>query len=189
MPDRGRGVRPRAPQCHREIVVIGTVQVAHLIAVHRRGGVEIVHHEIERAVVIEIDVGRAVRESRGVESPGGGQVGEREIPVVVKRVIRPWHVRHLRNESSDRRLNAGWDRVERRDVVEIVRPAVDAGGDEQVLAPIVVEVGKERRPAPVGRGDAGEQPDLAEAELAANDAAVQLQRVARVLVVVARREL
>src|SRR3989442_7759021 len=53
-----------AAQRNREIVMTGTVQVAHPIAVDRGGRVEIVHHQIERAVVVEIHVSGAVRESR-----------------------------------------------------------------------------------------------------------------------------
>src|SRR6185437_16833493 len=49
-------VRPRASEGYGEVVVTGAVQLAHAIAVHGGGCVEIVHHEIERAVVIEIDV-------------------------------------------------------------------------------------------------------------------------------------
>src|SRR5439155_27186050 len=67
------------------------------------------------------------------------------------------------------------------DVNEIVGPAVDAVGDEQVLDAVVVEIGKQRRPAAVGRGHTGEVADLAEFPTAA----VQLQRVAGVLRMIA----
>src|SRR6266487_5044805 len=93
------GIGAGAAQAHREKVVTGAVQVTGAIAIHRRRRVEIVHYQVERAVVIEIDVGGAIGESRGVESPGGGQVGEGQVAVVVERVIRLRHVRHLRNES------------------------------------------------------------------------------------------
>ena len=49
------------------------------------------------------------------------------------------------------------------DVVQVVGPAIDAVGDEEVLVAIVVQVGEQRRPAPVGRVHAGQVPDLAEA--------------------------
>ena len=66
------------------------------------------------------------------------------------------------------------------DVVHVVRATVDAVGDEQVLAPIVVEIGEEGRPAPVRRLDTRQHANLAEAPLAA----IELEVVARELRVV-----
>ena len=182
-----RRIGARAAQRHREIVMTGTVQVAHPIAVDRSGRVEIVHHQIERAVVVEIHVRGAVRESRSAESPGGGQVGERQIAVVMERVIRLRNVRHLRNESRDRRLDAGVYRVQRRDVVEIVRPPVDACRDEQVFLAVVVEIREQRRPAPVRRRDPREEADVTEPESPVQHPAIQLEGVARILIVITRR--
>ena len=68
------------------------------------------------------------------------------------------------------------------DVVEVVGPAINAVRDEQVFVAVVVQVGEQRRPAPIGRGDAGQVSDLAEAA----PAAIELQGVASVLGMVAR---
>ncbi len=66
-----------------------------------------------------------------------------------------------------RRLNTAVGYV--ADVVQVVRPSVDAVRDEQVLVAVVVQVGEERSPAPVGRVHAGQIADLAEPALAAID--------------------
>src|SRR5204862_1745305 len=66
-------------------------------------------------------------------------------------------------------------------VVEIVRPAINAIGDEDIRKSVVVEIGAQRGPAPVGRGDTSQHADLAESPLAP----VQLQRVAGKLGLVA----
>src|SRR5256886_14409301 len=73
----------------------------------------------------------------------------------------------------------------RREVVQVVGPAIDAVGDEEVLVAVVVQVREQGRPAPIGRVHARQIADLAEAHSAAHDAAVELQRVAGVLRVVA----
>src|SRR2546430_4356697 len=50
--------------------------------------VDPVHHEIERAAVIQVNVDRSVRESRRGQSPRIGNVGERQIAGIPKNVVR-----------------------------------------------------------------------------------------------------
>ena len=51
-------------------------------------------------------------------------------------------------------------------VIEIVDRLRIAVADEDVLVAIVVEVGEQRAPAPIGVRDAGEAADLAEDDIA-----------------------
>ena len=176
-------------QRHRDIVVGRGVELPHAVAVDRRRRVEVVDDEIECAVIVEVHVRRAVRETGGADPPGSSHIDERQIAVVAKQVVGVRDMRHFRDQAGSGRLCASRDAVQRRDVVEVVRAVIDARRDEQVLEAVIVEIGEQRRPTPVGGRDSGEQPDVAEAELAFRNATIQLQRVARVLVVIASLEL
>jgi len=60
---------------------------ARVVAIDERLVVHVVHHEIGRAVAVQVAVRRAVRETRPIDSPGRAHVGERQIPVVAEGVI------------------------------------------------------------------------------------------------------
>src|SRR3989441_11823902 len=103
----------------------------------------------------QVHVGRAGRETRLSEPPRAGHVREGQVAVVAIRVVGNRDVWHLPDERSyqparplpQRRLDDGVGNV--RQVIQVVRPVIDAGGDEQVLVAVVVEVGDGR--AEIGR--------------------------------------
>src|SRR5438132_12027213 len=71
----------------------------------------------------------------------------------------------------------------RRLVIEIIGRFGIAVGDEDVLVPIVVDVGKQGTPAPVGVRDARQAGDFTEDDIPVlGDAVAQLQRVDVVIV-------
>src|SRR5213075_1701388 len=89
------------------------VQIAYAIAIDRGRRVQVVDHEIERAVIVEIHVGRAVREPVGRETPGPGDVVEPEIAGVAEQIVGARTVRHPRNETRRWWLDAGRNAVQR----------------------------------------------------------------------------
>ena len=151
--------------------------------VNRRRRVDVVDDEVEVAAVVQIHVDGAIRESLLIEPPRFADTGEREVPVVVEQVILLRDLRHFLQQFEIR----GCDRVlERRlhciltdvgYVVEVIGPPINSVAHEQILATVVVEVGEERGPAPVGRRHASEIPDLTEFPVPT----IQLQVVARKL--------
>ncbi len=159
-----------------------------MTSVDRRRRVDVVHHQIEVAAIVQIHVRGAVRKTGLRQTPRFGHVREFEIAIVPKRVFDEWYLWHLLQQAQ---ICVGDSVVQRSlhcfvadeaDVVHVVRPAEDSVSDEQILFTIVVEVGEERRPAPVGSENTGQVTDLAEPALAA----IELQCVARVLRLVAR---
>src|SRR5216684_2129462 len=188
-----RRISTGAPEGHLQIVV--SRQLARAVAVNGSRRIDLVHHEIERATVVQVDVGGAVREAGLPEPPSVGHVRERQVAIVAIRVARDGDLRHLPNAGpaepghaiGERRLDDGVAHV--AEVIQVVRAAIDAAGDEQVLIAVVVQVGEQWRPAPVGGIHAGEVADLAEAQRAPQLATVKLERVAAVLRMVAGLEL
>ena len=138
------GVLPSAAQCHGEVVTARGVELACAIAVNRGWCVDVVDDEIERTVIVEIHVCRPVREAGCSDAPPPrrGDIGKRQVAVVVKQVVRVGDVRHLRDQSRGGGLGARRNAVQGRDVIEVVRPTINARCDEQVLAAIIVEIGK-----------------------------------------------
>ena len=184
------GVGSRAAQRHRQIGVV--VDLARVVAVDRGGGVEVVHDQVERAAVVQVGVHGAVREPGLRQAPGLRHVRERQVAVVAIGVVRDGDVGHqMRQAPQQPRADAGRQSsldggvAHRCEVVEVVGPAIDAVGNEEVFVPVVVQVREQGRPAPVGRVHAGQIADLAEAHRSSHRAAVELQGVAGVLRVVA----
>ena len=149
------------------------------IFVDGRGRVDVVDHEIEPAVVVEVGVRRAVRKSRLVHSPLFGLAGERQIAVVSEHIVGQPVAVQLLQESEGFLAISGSARTEhRRLVIEIVGRFGIAVGDEDVLVPIVVEITKQGTPAPIGARHARETSDVAKDDVAVwRDAVAQLQRV------------
>ncbi len=158
------------------------VDLVRPVAVDPGWCVDVVHHQIQRAVVVQVHVRGAGRESRLGQAPRLGHVGKGEVPVVAIRVAGNRHVRHLLEQRGellvghpvgDRCLDltVGHEGQE----VHVVRPTVDAGRHQQILVAVVVQVGEQRRPAPVGRVHTREVPNLAESPLTA----VEVQDVFR----------
>ena len=170
-------------------------ELACAVAVDHSGSVEPVDHEVERARIVQVDVRGAVRETRLPEPPGPGLVRERQVSVVAIRVVGTRDLRHLPDERPNQSAHPLPQRCldgrvgHIREVVQVVGPAIDPGGDEQVLVAVVVQVGEQRGPAPIGRIDARQIADLTEAHRPLpHGAAVELQRVAGVLRMVPGRE-
>src|SRR5438105_1663244 len=153
-------------QDEREVRI--AIILARVTPVNRCRRVDVVDDQIEVAAVVQIDVDSAVRESLLIQAPRWADTAEREIAVVVERVVLQRNLRHflqqLEIRLGDTVLEGRLHRLltDVSDVVEVVWPTIDAVADEEVLAAIIVEVGEEWRPAPVGGGDAGEVADLAE---------------------------
>ena len=161
--------------------------LARHIPVDRSPLVDVVRDEVKIPIIVQVDVDGAVGECRLSEPPLCRDILKKQgtaVPIHVVRLTDGWRsvgqfeVR-LRQWSSEPPLY-----VRLRDkigVIEIVRPAINAIGDEDVRMSVVVEIGAQRGPAPVGRGDTSQHADLAESPLAP----VQLQRVAGKLGLVA----
>src|SRR2546425_10230556 len=81
--DSGR-IRAGAAELHRQVVI--PVDLARVTSVDRGGRVDVAHHEIEIAAVVQIDVSRAVRESRLREPPFLRDVSEFQTALIHKRV-------------------------------------------------------------------------------------------------------
>src|SRR5207247_1826703 len=150
--------------------------------------VHVVRDEVEIPIIVQVDVHRAVGERRLIEPPLLRDILKKQstaVPIHVVRLADGWRLVgqfevRLRQWSSEPPLYV-WLR-DKSGVIEIVRPAINAIGDEDIRKSVVVEIGAQRGPAPVGRGDTSQHADLAESPLAP----VQLQRVAGKLGLVAR---
>ena len=146
--------------------------------------VNVVDHEIELAVVIQIRVGRTIGKSRLVDSPAPAFVGEGHVAVVAEDIARfgvRWQV--PQKSQCAPRVTALPRAIGGVHVVQIVDRFRIAVADEDVLVTVVVEVSEERAPAPVGVRDPGQTRDLAEYRTAvAADSVAQLQRVLGVIV-------
>ena len=174
-------VRPVAFKLYSEVRI--AVAVASLIAIDRCRRVEIVDDQIECATIVQVHIHGATRKATLAHAPRGRHVREVQVAIIAIDMIGDRHLRHLfqqreillRYPLRKRRL---YRRVtDEVDVVEIVRPTIDPARDEKIFLSVVVEIGEERRPAPVRRVHTGEISNLTEAALAT----IELQRVARVL--------
>ena len=154
------------------------------VLIDRRRRVDVVDDEVEPAVVIEVGIRRAVREAWLPQAPGLGLIPEGEVAVVAEDVVRDT-IAPQRPHLLERRpvIVRPPRREHRRLIVEIVRRLGIAVGGEQVLVAVVVEVGQQRAPAPIGRCNAGEHRDVAEHHVAGwRDSVAQLQRVGVVVI-------
>ena len=176
-----RTVCPIALELHREVRI--AVANARIVAVDRRGRIDVVDDKIQRAAVVQVHVNRTVGKATLPDAPRRRHVRKVQVAVVAEHVVGHGYLRHLfeqreiflRNALGQRRLHG---RVAHEiDVIEIVRSAENPAGDEQVLEAVVVEIRKQCRPAPVGGVYAGQIGDLAESAVPA----IELQRVARIL--------
>ncbi len=155
-----------------------------MIPVDRRWRVDVVHHKIERAAVVEIGVHGAVGEARLRQAPCFRHVGESQVAVVAIGVLRQRDLRHVLEEErqilrADPMRERGLDcRVaDVVDVIQVVGTAINAVGDEQILPAVIIQIHEQRRPAPVGRKDPRQISDLTEL----SHTSIQLEIVSRVL--------
>ena len=159
-------------------VVMGVVLRLDVL-VDGRGPVDIVDHQREPAVVVEIGVRRAIREARLVHSPFGRLVGKRQIGIVAEDIIGQPVAVELLQESQGTLVVSGSACTEHRGlVVEIVGGFGVPVADEDVLIAIVVEIAEQGAPAPIGARHAREPSHVAEDHVPVRrDAVAQLQRV------------
>ena len=177
-------VLPRTVQRHHQPRVARPLP--RKIAINGRWRIVIVDHQIERTIVVEIHVCGAIRVTHLRQAPRLRHVGEVQVTVVTIGVILHRHRRHLLQKRHVRLCHAMGQRLlylrvaEVVDVVQIVWPAEDSAGHEQILQAVVVEIREQQRPGPVGRIDARQKSDLTEHPVTA----IELQRIARILGVV-----
>src|SRR5205823_12801427 len=134
---------------------------------------------VELAVVIEIRIGRAIRKARSIHAPWLGHVRERQVTLVPEEVVREVVTGQLLQESQRPAIVSGPARPAHGTlVIELVERLGIAVGDEDVLVPIVIEIGEQSTPTPVRVRDARQAADLAEADVSVlGEAVAQLQRV------------
>ena len=84
-PDRER-IRRLAGETDLQEALLGRLGTG-VVAVHECLVVHVVHDEVECAVAVQVPVRCAVREARLVEAPGRGDLGERQVAGIAKRVI------------------------------------------------------------------------------------------------------
>ena len=154
------------------------------VFVNRRGRIDVVHDEIELPVVVQIDVGRAVRVARLCHAPRLAHVVKRQIAVVAKHEIGYAVTAERPQLLSCRCLVVGSARREdRRLIIEVVRRLGVSVRDEEILAAVVVEIGEQRAPTPLRGRRAGQIRDFAEDHVAGGRHAVaELQRIGVVVV-------
>ncbi len=186
-----------ALEAHLEEAVLR--EGAGVVAIDRDFLIDVVHHQVECAVTIQIAIGGAIGKPPRVQSPLGTHIREGNgLPrtgcaaaVVAEGVVRNRRRAHRVGERQkidapvlDRRYHRLIVREE-GDVVlrgQIPRHAV---GYMDVLVAILIEIGDQRTPAPVRRGDAGQLADVAERSIPV----VEMEHVAHELVVIIVLEL
>ncbi len=193
---RADGVRIRRPpfQVHLQPRPIG-LELGSPVAKDERPHIDVVDDEIEISVVVQISVGRSVREARRRQSPRLGHVLEPKIPASREHVVGD----RIRGNHLDQSLEVDViipDQLIHRSLVSdldqvigIRQILVDSVRHEQVPDAVQVEVGDESAPAPVGGLYARHASDLAELDGRRGcghgrcpSAPVQMERVARKLV-------
>ena len=133
-------VRARAIENHRQVV---RARVGLRVFVDRRRRVDVVHDEIELAVVVEIDIGRAVGEARLVNAPRVTHIGEGQVAVVTEHAVRELVTAELPQLLQSCVLVAGAAGGGHCHlVVEVVGGLGIAVRHKEVFAPIVVEIGE-----------------------------------------------
>ena len=154
------------------------------ILVDGRRRVDVVDDEIELAVVIEVGVGRAVREARLVQSPVLRHVRERQIPVVPEDVVgHAVTVQLLQQRQRSLGVSRTASPEHGRLVLQIVHRLGITARDEDVLGAVIVEIHQQGGPAPIRVGHARETADLTEDDVAVGrESIIQLQRVDVVVV-------
>src|SRR5258705_12631524 len=142
------------------------------ILVNGRRRVDVVDDEVETSVIVEIRIRRAVREAGLVEAPCVALVAKGQVAVIAKGVAMDLVPTQLPQSPQRAEAIAGAVRIgDSRRIVEIVDGFGITAADEDVLVAVVIEIGEQGRPAPIGVGYAREPADVAEG------AVVQLERI------------
>ncbi len=182
-PDR-ESVGALSLELHLQIA--GVRQRARVVAIDRGFLVDVVHHEVQRPVAVQVAIRGTIGESRRIQSPGRASVREGQITPIPERVVRQLRRAHDLDESHEvdplpfgrghHRLISG----QKRDVALRGHVPQDAVRDVDILVTVQIVVRDQRAPAPVRPRHAGHLADLAERPVAV----VQLEHVAHELVVI-----
>ncbi len=156
-----------------------------VVPIDERLLVDVVHDQIERAVAIQVAVGRAARKAQRVQSPGRALVREGQVAPVMEGEVRQLGRAHRIHQppevhaSPARGLDHGLPARQKRDVVLGGDVLGEAGGDVDVLVAVQVEIGQQHAPAPVRPGHTGHLADVRESAVAV----VEVEHVARKLII------
>ena len=163
-------------------IVMGVVLGLHVLVDEGRS-IDVVHHDIELAVVIEIGVRRPVRKARPLHPPCLGAVGERQVTLisehVVGRLVPAQLIQDLRLSATRQSALSASARPEHGLLVIQIRDRLGiAVGDEDVLVAVIVEISEQGAPAPVGVRHARQAGHVAEDDVPLiRESVVQLERV------------
>ena len=96
----GKAIASVTNQRNLQIVIV-LEQRARIVAIDKRFHVDVVHHQIDCAIAVEITVCRAIRKTRGVQSPRLRCVGELQIALIMKRVVRDFGRTHRVDKTQE----------------------------------------------------------------------------------------
>ncbi len=121
-----------------------------IVAIDEGRVVDVVDDHVQISVQIQVGVGRAVGKRRHANAPLFGHVLERQVAPIAEGKIFDFHGRNLADQiilgSHGATFGAELGKIAVGDV------AGKAVGHDQVAVAVVVEVGQQRRPAPIGFG-------------------------------------
>src|SRR6266436_5978542 len=83
-----------------DLQIVMDVVIGLDVLVNRGRRVDVIDHEIELAVVIEIRIGRAIRKAPSIHAPWLCHVRERQVTLVLKQVVREVVTGQLLQESQ-----------------------------------------------------------------------------------------
>ncbi len=165
--------------------------LVQLVFQHKTFAVDVVRHQIQVAVVVEVDVGRTVGKARLIQAPGFRNVleckrgGGIAAPVAVgvfghtdfcQSVQLLAHLPELRLRSTKHAIFLAVSYK-----IEIGHVAAVAVGDVEIFPAIVIEISQQRSPTPVGFFDARQLTDFRKSHAPLRRTAIQLQGVAHEL--------
>ena len=140
-----------------------------LVAVELGRSIQRVEHQIEVAIAVEVGRSHALLDSRGIESPGLGDILEGEVsPIAEGRVggVEPReqtpHLQQFTRARASPRplgLGPGGDiHIEHVHLVTI--------GDQQVFVTVQIDIHEHRGPGPLAGAEPGQSADLGEGAVA-----------------------
>ncbi len=97
---RSDTVRISAGPFQHDRQIMSRVDRTRTVFVNRCRRVDVIHHEIECAAVVQVHVNGAIRKAFVAESPLGSHVREGQISVVAESVLRNWNLRHLFQQNE-----------------------------------------------------------------------------------------
>ena len=143
---------------------------AGVVPQQRGRGVEIINHDIEITIAIEIGQGHAQRNGRKIEAPVRAAFGEGQVPFVPKSQVRRTQ---LRKHLSQVKLFQGGEFSLAPAFLDLVQDVdvhvvpLKTSRDEQVLVAIQIHIQEDRCPRPFARVESAELRDLRVSPVAA----------------------